>query len=173
MPKKAKKSIARKYKGSSRRETEVPPQSQNDLSELVNDPNPSREQGLDTGCDPSREQGLDTGCEMDWSLTLTTSEAQIDMQINRSERSEVTNVRVYDNGLLVLNELNTPAANPQPGPSGLQFNEMHYPTANVVTVEEPEDSSNIIFEKKLLALLKRSERRQKHSSNWESKMNMI
>ena len=151
MPKKAKKSIARKYKSSSRRETEVPPQSQNDLSELVNDPNPSREQGLDTGCDPTREQGLDTGCEMDWSLTLTTSEVQMDMQINRIERSEVTNVRIYDNGSLVLNEPNIPAANPQPGPSGLQFNEMHYPTADVVTVEEPEDSISVMFSERFSA----------------------
>ena len=37
MPKKAKKSIARKYKGSSRRKTEIPTQSQNDPSELNDD----------------------------------------------------------------------------------------------------------------------------------------
>ena len=79
----------------------------------------------------------------------------MDMEIDRSERSEVTNVRIYDNGSLVLNEPNTPAASPQPGPSGLQLNEMHNPTSNVVTVREPENSSDIVFENKLLTLPKK------------------
>ena len=127
MPKKAKKSIARKYKGSSRSEAEIPTQSQNEPSEL--------------------NDGI--------SIAFTTVEAQMDMEIDRSERSEVTNVRIYDNGSLVLNEPNTPAASPQPGPSGLQYNEMHNPTANVVTMEEPDNSINIEFERKLLTLPKK------------------
>ena len=102
MPKKAKKSIARKYKGSSRSEAEIPPQSQNDPSEL-ND-------GITNTSTSETQMDMEMSMQIDWSkLSKEKGEAWMDTMETNADKdwtdlSEVTNIRIYNNDSVVLNE---------------------------------------------------------------------